>query len=129
MEPRVLVIDDSPTIGSTVAWLLAGHGCVVESARDGLTALSMIQRFQPDLLLLDIRLPNIDGIELCGMIRGDRRFDNMPIVMLSALGSSDYQDRARQAGANDFLVKPIEDVALLQMVDYYLSQHSSRWAN
>jgi DNA-binding response OmpR family regulator len=118
---KILVIDDSPTVSSTLEWMLCNQCHRVSVARDGLTALNALRSFKPDLVLLDIRLPHIDGIQLCTMIRADSRYRNLPVIMLSGLSSQADIQRAFDAGANDYVVKPVNDDTLLMVIDQYLA--------
>lgn len=120
MAEKILIIDDSPTISSTVEWLLCNHGYEVMVANDGLTALSHVQRFKPDLILLDIRLPHIDGFKICQLIRRKSEHAELPIVMLSGLSGEDDVFRALEAGADDYLTKPVDDNKLLAIVGAHL---------
>lgn len=120
MGAKILIIDDSPTIGLTVAWALSSHGYQVEVAKDGLSALSALRRFDPDLVLLDIKLPNLNGFQLCEMLRRKCEYASMPIIMLSGLSSKTDIQRARKAGCDDYLVKPVSDEKLLMAVEQQL---------
>jgi DNA-binding response OmpR family regulator len=94
---------------------------VVFTARDGLTALNALYAHRPDLILLDIRMPHIDGIELCLMIRSSASYARLPIVMLSGLSHVRDIQRALDAGANEYLVKPVDDKTLIAVIDRHLS--------
>lgn len=116
----VLVIDDSPTVGCTVEWALRDYGYTVHIAQNGLAALSELRSIQPNLILLDIRMPHIDGVQLCTMLRQNPDFDDIPIVMLSGLSTETDINRALDAGADDFLVKPVDDQALVDVIEHYV---------
>ena len=120
MDSRILIIDDSPTVGMTTAWILTHHGYQVEVARDGLSALSALYTFSPDLVLLDIRLPHLDGYRLCEMLRSKAEYQEMPIIMVSGLSSADSIQRALDAGANQYLSKPVNDEELLVAISKQL---------
>ena len=123
---KILVIDDSPTISSTLQWLLCNQAHHVSVARDGLSALNALRSFKPDLVLLDIRLPHVDGIQLCRLIRADSRYAGLPVIMLSGLSNQADIERAFDAGANDYIVKPINDETLLAVIDRYLVSSPAR---
>ncbi len=118
----ILVVDDSPTVGSTVEWILRDHGYSVCVARDGLAALNALRTFNPDLLLLDIRLPNVNGVQLCKMLRSNIRYAELPIIMLSGLSDQGIIQQAFEAGADDYLVKPIDDQKLIHAVSKQLAK-------
>ena len=120
MSARILVIDDSPTISHTVEWLLAHNGYAVLVANDGLSALHSVQSFNPELILLDIRLPHVDGYQICELIRGKSEFAKVPIVMLSGLSKECDMERAMEAGADAYLAKPVDDEQLLTVVANHL---------
>ena len=120
MGAKILIIDDSPTISSTVEWLLCNQGYEVLVANDGLTALNNVKRFKPDLILLDIRLPHVDGYKICQLIRGKAEHSSLPIVMLSGLSGEDDVMRALEVGADDYITKPVNDSQLLAIVEAHL---------
>lgn len=122
MTAKILVIDDSPTVSSTVGWLLSHHGYNVRVARDALEALSVLASFEPDLIVLDIRMPNVDGIQLCQMFREDDRYASIPIVALSALSTALDIQRALDAGCNDYIVKPLQDDKLIAVIEDQLAR-------
>ncbi len=115
MGARILVVDDSPTIGTTVAWALGDSNYAVEIVQDGLSVLNVMRSFKPDLVLLDIKLPHVDGFQLCEMLRTRLAYE-APIVMLSGLSSEKDIQRALDAGADDYLVKPVSDDKLLKTI-------------
>src|SRR5215210_7848640 len=102
-SPNVLVVDDEPHIGLLVRETLAGVGMVVRAVTDGRQALHLLDELAPDLILLDIGLPDIDGFSLCGRIR---EHSHAPIIMLSARHHDDDVIRGFKAGADDYVVKP-----------------------
>ena len=120
--PKILVIDDSPTIASTVQWVLRDYSHQVHVERDGLSALNALKEFEPDLILLDIRLPCVDGFQLCQLIRSDPQYDSVPIVILSGLSHADHIRRAREVGANDYITKPIRDDVLIHSITTQLER-------
>ena len=124
MATRILVIDDSPTVSNTVGWILNDYGYEVHMAPDGLSALSNIHMFKPDLVLLDIKLPHVDGVKLCEMLRNHAAYASLPIIMLSGLSTQADIDRALEAGANNYIVKPINDERLIAIIKQELSNSS-----
>ncbi len=116
MSARILVVDDNPLNVKLLAAKLARDYYFVSTAEDGLQALAAVKRDMPDLILLDIMMPNMDGFEACQKIKADPATKHIPIVMVTAL--SDVSDRVRglECGADDFLTKPINDIALMARV-------------
>jgi DNA-binding response OmpR family regulator len=125
MGAKILVVDDSPTVSSTVEWLLSNRGYRVRVAPDGLSALGAISAFDPDLVLLDIKLPHMDGIQLCEMLRRDVRYASLPIVMLSGISAEADIRRALESGADGYVVKPFNDLELTRIIEERLAEASS----
>ena len=117
---NILVVEDSQKISNALERLLTLAGHTVRTAGDGLVALSALRVFEPDMVLVDVRLPHVDGIQLCVVIRRLEKFEELPIVMLSGLSAPVDVQRALQAGANDYLIKPVGDDLLLEMIDKHL---------
>jgi len=113
MPVRVLIVDDEPNIIGTVAPLLRARGYQVFSAMNGRTALEAMERDAPDLIVLDLGLPDIDGFEVCERIR-DRM--NVPILVLSARAAESDKVRALDAGADDYITKPFGAEELLARI-------------
>ena len=114
MSHRVLIIDDEKNIRTTLARGLDLEGFVVEGADNGASGLALVEKFQPDLVLLDLKLPDIDGLQVLEKIRA--RKDPPPVVMMSGHGTLDAAVRATRLGAADFLEKPVEMERLLLTV-------------
>ncbi len=116
MSARILVVDDNPLNVKLLAAKLAKDYYFVSTAQDGLEAIEITKKELPDLILLDIMMPNLDGFETCLRLKADPATKHIPIVMVTAL--SDVKDRVRglECGANDFLTKPINDIALMARV-------------
>lgn len=102
--PRVLVVDDDPTVSDVVRRYLEREGYQVTLVADGPAALASFARRRPDLVVLDLMLPGIDGLEVCRRLRAGG--DDVPIVMLTALGEELDRINGLQLGADDYLTKP-----------------------
>jgi len=102
-EPRILVVDDEPQLRRTLARSLAGHGYAVREAADGATALREFAAFKPDVVLLDLMLPDTTGVDVCRELRG---LYDTPIIVLSVVGEERAKVDALDAGADDYLTKP-----------------------
>ena len=113
MPARILVVDDEPNILATLAPLLRARGYEVFTAMNGRAANEAIDREKPDLVVLDLGLPDIDGVELCRRIRHS---SNVPIVVLSARGSESDKVRALDVGADDYVTKPFGSEELLARI-------------
>src|SRR2546428_13785373 len=113
MASRILIVDDEPNIIGTVAPLLRTRGYDVLSAMDGRTALEAVDRDKPDLIVLDLGLPDMDGVEVC---RQMRKTLSVPILVLSARGAEGDKVRALDAGADDYVTKPFGTEELLARI-------------
>jgi two-component system KDP operon response regulator KdpE len=113
MAARILVVDDEPNILATVAPLLRGRGYDVMSAMTGRAALEVFDRDRPDLVLLDLGLPDMSGVDICRQIR---RSSATPILVLSARGAEGDKVQALDAGADDYVTKPFGAEELLARV-------------
>lgn len=102
--------------------MTTGQRHKVSVARDGLSALNTLRTCNPDLVLLDILLPHVDGIQLCSLIRADPRYTDLPIIMLSGVSNEADIERAFQAGANDYAIKPVNDDVLMNLIQQHLQQ-------
>lgn len=103
---KILIVDDEPDIVETLSFMLQARNFDVVTASDGLEALSKVKSERPDLVLLDIMMPGMDGYEVCIKLKTDKETKNIPVVMLTARGENEAVIRAHKAGANDYIVKP-----------------------
>jgi putative two-component system response regulator len=115
-QPVVLVVDDSKSIRHVIEACLTGIDCEVRFAADGLTALAAIESDPPDLVLLDVQMPGMDGYEVCRRIRADSRFRLLPVVMITARTHTHDRIKALEYGADDFMTKPFERAELVARV-------------
>ena len=114
--PRILIIDDDPAIAELVAINLELAGYDVNRAEDGLKGQALAVQLQPDLVMLDLMLPKVDGFTVCQRIRRDERISDIPILMLTALGQTQDKVDGFNAGADDYLTKPFEVEEMLVRV-------------
>jgi putative two-component system response regulator len=103
---QILLVDDDPTVHAIVGKFCEQSRYAVSHAHDGAEALKMIQDSPPDLVLCDVRMPVMDGIELCRRLKSDPRTELLPVILLSALTSSHDQEAGLDAGADEYLTKP-----------------------
>ena len=118
--PRVVCIDDDVTIGKTVEYILQKHGYEVTAIVNPLKALSLVFQLKPDLIFCDITMPEIDGYEICAMLRQSTAFRLTPMIMLTGLDGFINRIKARMIGANDYLTKPFGEAELLMLVEKYI---------
>lgn len=114
-----MVVDDSVTVRKVTSRLLERNGYQVISAKDGLEAMALLEEKVPDVMLLDIEMPNLDGFEVVSRVRHDERMQHIPIIMISSRTGSKHRDRALELGANEFLGKPFQEELLLEMLGSY----------
>ena len=112
----VLVVDDGAANRELLQAYLAGLDCDVRLAEDGASALEQIKAEPPDLVLLDVQMPGLDGYEVCRRIKATPRGRLLPVVMITALNHTDDRVRALESGADDFMAKPVERVELVARV-------------
>jgi twitching motility two-component system response regulator PilG len=117
----VLVVDDSPTICKLVEITLEKHGYYVVTAADGLEGLARISERMPDLILLDITMPRMDGYQLCKTIKGNRETENIPVIMLSGKDGFFDKVKGRMAGSSDYITKPFEPKELVEFVEAHIN--------
>ena len=122
MPVRILVVDDEPNILATLAPLLRSRGYEVSTAMTGRGAVEAVERENPDLMVLDLGLPDMDGVEVTRLVRDGR---TTPIVVLSARGAEGDKVRALDAGADDYVTKPFGTEELLARVRVALRRTES----
>lgn len=115
-QPRVLVVDDQP-LNIRMLHLLLTPRCQVFMATSGAQALEVCRRQQPDLVLLDVVMPEMDGYETCRRLRADALCAGTRVVFVSGHDTDSERERGLDAGALDFLTKPVEPQALLALLD------------
>ena len=118
---RVLVVDDDPEIVTFLATLLELEGIESQVATSAAAALSLLDRGLPSLVLLDIAMPDRDGLDLCRALKKDPRTRNVPVFVVSARPGKDVVERALAAGAEEFIRKPFENAELIARIRDRLS--------
>ena len=116
----VMVVDDSVTVRKVTTRLLERQGFEVITAKDGLDAIEKLEGLTPDIMLLDIEMPRLDGFEVVTRVRHEERLATMPIVMISSRTGDKHRDRALGLGANGFLGKPYQDSHLISTMSEFL---------
>jgi len=119
-RPRVLVVDDSATVRRLVSLALDRLGCEVVTASSGLEALGAMSHAAPDLVLLDVGLPNLDGHQICRAIKRNERTRDVPVIMLTGRDGLMDRLRGKMAGAAEYLTKPFDPKALTAVVSRYI---------
>jgi signal transduction histidine kinase len=112
----VLIVDDNPTAREALVAILEGEGYDLHQSKDGIQALQMLKQLQPDLILLDVMMPAMDGFEVCRRIRATPTLAEVPILLLTALDDHESLLRGIESGADDFLTKPPDRQELIARV-------------
>ncbi|WLH45957.1 Hpt domain-containing protein [Pseudomonas beijingensis] len=120
----VLVVDDSVTVRKVTSRLLERHGMHVLTAKDGVDAMALLAEHAPDLMLLDIEMPRMDGFEVATQVRNDPRLAHLPIIMITSRTGQKHRDRAMAIGVNDYLGKPYQESVLLDSIAYWSKNHA-----
>jgi len=107
MKKHILVVDDEIGALTLIGIMLERGGFEVQKARDAKSALSILEDYTPDLIILDVMMPGMNGIDLCQLLRQQDRTRKTPVLILSARGDAESIIRGIEAGANDYLPKPI----------------------
>ena len=118
---RVLVVDDEPNIVTSIEFLMKQAGFCVDIARDGPQALAALEGAPPDIILLDVMMPGLDGYEVCQKIRQSERHAQTKIVMLTARGREMEKQRGLDAGADAYVTKPFSTRDLVKQVKEMLA--------
>ncbi|NTU71199.1 MAG: response regulator [Coriobacteriia bacterium] len=121
---RILAVDDEPHILKLIAFSLRSHGFEVLEASDGLSAVSVAAAELPDLILLDVMMPALDGYEACRRIKADPATANIPIFMLTAKAQASEQQTGLDAGAVDYICKPFTPKDLVATVEEFFTTQS-----
>lgn len=115
--PKILVVEDNPQNMKLARFLLEDSGHTVIEARDAEEALSALALEEPDVVLLDIGLPAMDGLRLARLLRSDPRTSALPLIAVTALAMKGDRERAMAAGFDEYLTKPIDIASLREAVD------------
>ncbi len=116
MGKRILIVDDEPSIVVSLEWLMKREGFETAVADDGEAALAEIARSAPDLVILDIMLPTMNGFEVCQRIRSERRWDGVRILMLTAKGRDTEVAKGLGLGADAYVTKPFSTKDLVAQI-------------
>jgi two-component system phosphate regulon response regulator PhoB len=115
-ETEILVVEDEPALRRFLELLLQRSGYAVRVAGDGVEALERVEERVPDLVLLDLMLPRMDGFEVCRRLRARQRTARVPILVLTARATEEARRRSLEAGADEFIVKPYNPHDLLERI-------------
>jgi DNA-binding response OmpR family regulator len=123
MNPKkILVVDDEPDLVETVRYPLEMEGYQVLVAYNGEDGLNQARKDGPDLIILDLMLPKLDGYKVCRLLKFDERYKHIPVLMLTAKTQEKDRLLGKETGADDYMTKPFDIDKLLEKVKFYLSK-------
>jgi two-component system alkaline phosphatase synthesis response regulator PhoP len=117
---KILFVEDEEDIAETGKLLLSAKGYTVDVATDGLTAVEKVYEDRPDLVILDISIPEMDGYQVCRVIKGDPEYCNIPIIMLTARTLQSDRFRGKETGADEYITKPYDPKQLVETVEKFI---------
>ncbi len=120
MSKQILIVDDTETVLLFEKTMLRGSGIELRTAKNGNKALEEVAKERPDLILLDIMMPELDGIQVCERLKADPDTKDIPIVMVTTKGEPEMVEKAFKAGCDDYITKPLDKMELLSKVNTYL---------
>jgi chemosensory pili system protein ChpA (sensor histidine kinase/response regulator) len=123
--PLVMVVDDSLTVRKITSRMLTREGFEVATAKDGVDGLQQLQDIQPDIILLDIEMPRMDGFEFARNVRADAKARDIPIIMITSRTADKHRNRAMELGVNEYMGKPYQEEQLLAMIRSYTKHISA----
>ena len=123
---KVLIVEDNELSMKLVNDLLQVHGYTTLQAMDGLEALRLARLHRPDLILMDIQLPEVSGLEITKRLKADEELRSIPVVAVTAFAMKGDEEKIRQAGCDDYLTKPISIAGFLQVVAQHSGGHVER---
>jgi len=124
-KKKILIVDDEKDLVENVTMRLVHAGYEVLPSYDGVNAFEQVRKERPDLIILDIMLPKMDGYKVCGLLKKDARYAKIPIIMFTAKAHEEDEKLAREVGADAYVVKPFEAKALLAKIAELLESHKA----
>jgi CheY-like chemotaxis protein len=119
---KILIADDNENIREALTYLLEDEGYSLSLAKDGSEALSKVRSVRPDILFLDIMMPELSGYEVCRIIKNDPELKNIYVIMLTAKGQASEQERGKEVGADEYIVKPFSPMEILSKIKKLLDR-------
>lgn len=120
MSKQILLVDDAETVLLFEKMMLSGSDIDLRTAKNGTAALEEVANQRPDLILLDIMMPELNGIQVCTRLKADPETKDIPIIMVTTKGEPEMVEEAFRAGCDDYLTKPLDKMELLSKVNTYL---------
>ncbi|MCL4536313.1 MAG: response regulator [Nitrospirae bacterium] len=119
-QTKILIVDDEEANLKYMSTLISRYGYIFDTARNGIEAIEKTKKINPDIILLDILMPEMDGIEACKRLKEDPETRHIPIIVLTALEDKETKIESLKAGANDFLSKPVDNIELIARIKNFL---------
>tara|TARA_B100000768_G_scaffold47748_1_gene46593 strand:- start:472 stop:840 length:369 start_codon:yes stop_codon:yes gene_type:complete len=120
VKKTITIIEDEPFIIEALSFILKKEGFIVKSISDGAKAIEFVKDTNPDLVILDIMLPNVSGMKILEDIRSTKLIAELPVLMLTAKGQKKDRRAAEDAGVNEFMTKPFDNAELIQQIKHML---------
>jgi CheY-like chemotaxis protein len=120
--PKILIVDDSLSVRNTLSQLMQDSGYQAILARDGREAVIILESEKPDVVLTDLEMPRMNGLELVSYIRNSSAFRDLPTVMITSRNMAKHRQQAEQSGVNRFIAKPFTDDQVLEAIDEQLAR-------
>ncbi|RYE27744.1 MAG: response regulator, partial [Sphingobacteriales bacterium] len=117
----IMIVDDSVTVRKVTSRLLERQGYDVVTAKDGVDAIEQLETIKPDLMLLDIEMPRMDGFEVANLVRHHEIHRDLPIIMITSRTGEKHRERAFSLGVNQYMGKPFQEETLLENIDSLLT--------
>ena len=128
MSKRILLVDDEPSLVLLMEARLKTAGYNVVSANDGQAGFEMAKKENPDLIILDLMLPKMDGYKVCGLLKKDTRYAKIPIILFTARAQQEDMKLGEELGADAFITKPFDPPTLLGKIEELLEKAASKGA-
>jgi len=122
---KILLVEDEKVLIETVTLRLQANGYEVISASDGFEGLEKAKKEKPDLIILDLMLPKMDGYKVCGLLKADTRYNKIPIIMFTARAQESDKKMGKEVGADAYITKPFEPQALLEKIHQLLKEQKN----
>ncbi len=122
MHNRIVVVEDNPSFRKMLKMRLESSGYQVTAAEDGLIGLDIIRKEKPDIVILDIMLPKLDGHKVCRMIKFDKNLHTIPVVILTSRDTDETADLAKKCGADAFLLKTTKAPIVLDVIEKLIAR-------
>ncbi|HBR97129.1 MAG TPA: two-component system response regulator [Gammaproteobacteria bacterium] len=122
MDKKILIVDDEPNILLSLDFIIQKAGYQAQTAADGEEALEQIKQWQPDLVLLDVNMPKLDGFEVCQIVRENPALSAVKIIMLTAKGRQVEREKGLALGADDYVSKPFSTQEIIKKINDFLDE-------